>query len=95
MLGVEDGLLTGTVDQPWGDICDGDETQDGAGDLRTAGHSRRRGDAGRRCEMGFADSEAVSRRHPQVAVRAQAMVANEGGLDHRLEVISPSTRLST
>jgi hypothetical protein len=31
--------LTGeTVDQPWGDICDGDETQDGAGDLRTAGH---------------------------------------------------------
>jgi phosphoserine phosphatase len=38
VLGVEDGTTGETVDQPWGDICDGDETQDGAGDLRTAGH---------------------------------------------------------
>jgi phosphoserine phosphatase len=40
VLAIEDGKLAGTmIDQPWGDICDGRrKKEDGAGDLRTAGH---------------------------------------------------------
>jgi phosphoserine phosphatase len=93
VLEVADGVLTGRmVDQPWGDICDGEEKRKTL--LAT-------------CEqLGIAPQQAIVMGdgandlpmmgvaglsvayHAKPAVRAQAMVAiNSGGLDRLLEVV--------
>ncbi len=93
VLGVEDGFLTGTlVDQPWGDICDGDEKRKMV--LETCQ------------QLGISPAQAIAvgdgandlpmmgvvglsvAFHAKPTVREQAMVAiNEGGLDRLLEVL--------
>ena len=93
VLGVHDGLLTGSmVDQPWGDICDGDE--------------KRRMLLATCAQLGIAPSQAIAMGdgandlpmmgvaglsvayHAKPAVRAQAMLAiNDGGLDRLLELM--------
>ena len=93
VLGVHDGLLTGSmVDQPWGDICDGDE--------------KRRMLLATCAQLGIAPRQAIAMGdgandlpmmgvaglsvayHAKPAVRAQAMVAiNDGGLDRLLELM--------
>ncbi len=93
VLEVTNGLLTGRmVDQPWGDICDGEEKRTML--LQTC------------AQMGIAPAQAIAMGdgandlpmmgaaglsvayHAKPAVRAQAMVAiNEGGLDRLLEVL--------
>jgi phosphoserine phosphatase len=93
VLEVADGVLTGRmVDQPWGDICDGEEKRKTL--LAT-------------CEqLGISPSQAIAMGdgandlpmmgvaglsvayHAKPAVRAQAMVAiNSGGLDRLLDVV--------
>lgn len=93
VLAIEDGHLTGQmVDQPWGDICDGDEKRRML--LAT-------------CEqLGIKPSQAIAMGdgandlpmmgvaglsvayHAKPKVREQAMVAiNSGGLDRLLEVV--------
>jgi phosphoserine phosphatase len=92
VLEVADGALTGRmVDQPWGDICDGDE--------------KRRMLLATCAQLGIEPSQAIAMGdgandlpmmsvaglsvayHAKPAVRAQAMVAiNEGGLDRLLAV---------
>ena len=92
VLEVADGALTGRmVDQPWGDICDGDE--------------KRRMLLATCAQLGIEPSQAIAMGdgandlpmmgvaglsvayHAKPAVRALAMVAiNEGGLDRLLEV---------
>ena len=95
VLEVENGVLTGSmVDQPWGDICDGEEKRRML--LQT-------------CErMGIAPEQAIAMGdgandlpmmgeaglsvayHAKPKVREQAMVAiNSGGLDRLLEVVRP------
>ena len=93
VLGVDNGLLTGSlVDQPWGDICDGEEKRKML--LQTC------------AQLGFAPSQAIAMGdgandlpmmgvaglsvayHAKPKVREQAMVAiNSGGLDRLLEVL--------
>jgi len=93
VLEVQDKALTGRmVDQPWGDICDGDEKRRML--LQTC------------AAMGIAPSKAIAvgdgandlpmmdaaglsvAFHAKPAVRAKAMVAiNEGGLERLLEVL--------
>jgi phosphoserine phosphatase len=94
VLGVMDGFLTGElVDQPWGDICDGEEKRKTV--LET-------------CAMlGIAPSQAIAMGdgandlpmmgvvglsvayHAKPRVREQAMVAiNSGGLDRLLEIMA-------
>lgn len=93
VLEVADGALTGRmVDQPWGDICDGEEKRRML--LQTC------------ARMGIAPAQAIAMGdgandlpmmgaaglsvafHAKPAVRAKAMVAiNEGGLDRLLEVV--------
>jgi phosphoserine phosphatase len=95
VLEVANGVLTGRmVDQPWGDICDGEEKRKTL--LATC------------ADMGIAPSQAIAMGdgandlpmmgvaglsvayHAKPAVRAQAMVAiNSGGLDRLLEVLEP------
>ena len=95
VLEVSDGVLTGRmVDQPWGDICDGEEKRKTL--LET-------------CQkMGISPSQAIAMGdgandlpmmgvaglsvayHAKPKVREQAMVAiDAGGLDRLLEVVSP------
>jgi phosphoserine phosphatase len=94
VLEIEDGLLTGRmVDQPWGDICDGDEKKKML--LQTC------------AQMGISPLEAIAMGdgandlpmmsvaglsvayHAKPQVREQAMVAiSEGGLDRLLELLS-------
>ena len=94
VLEVEAGVLTGRmVDQPWGDICDGEE--------------KRRTLLATCAEMGISAAQAIAvgdgandlpmmgvaglsvAYHAKPRVREQAMVAiNEGGLDRLLEVLS-------
>ena len=95
VLEVANGLLTGRmVDQPWGDICDGEEKRKTL--LET-------------CQkMGILPSQAIAMGdgandlpmmgeaglsvayHAKPKVREQAMVAiDEGGLDRLLEVVRP------
>jgi phosphoserine phosphatase len=95
VLEVVDGVLTGRmVDQPWGDICDGEEKRKTL--LET-------------CEqMGISPSQAIAMGdgandlpmmgvaglsvayHAKPKVREQAMVAiNAGGLDRLLEIVQP------
>jgi len=93
VLEVEAGVLTGRmVDQPWGDICDGEE--------------KRRTLLATCAEMGISAAQAIAvgdgandlpmmgvaglsvAYHAKPRVREQAMVAiNEGGLDRLLEVL--------
>lgn len=93
VLEVENGSLTGRmVDQPWGDICDGEEKRKML--LATC------------AQLGIKPSQAIAMGdgandlpmmgeaglsvayHAKPRVREQAMVAiNEGGLDRLLEVV--------
>jgi phosphoserine phosphatase len=93
VLEVADGVLTGRmVDQPWGDICDGEEkrktllatcTQMGIAPNQAIAM----GDGANDLPMMGAAGLSVAY-HAKPAVRAQAMVAiNSGGLDRLLEVI--------
>lgn len=97
VLGVENGFLTGTlVDQPWGDICDGDEKRKMV--LETCQ------------QLGISPAQAIAvgdgandlpmmgvvglsvAYHAKPRVREQAMVAiNEGSLDRLLEVLGTSS----
>ena len=98
VLDVDNGLLTGAmVDQPWGDICDGDEKrtmvlQTCAQLGITPAQVIAVGDGANDLPMMRLCSEAgglsvAYRAKP--AVRAQAMVAiNEGGLDSLLELLA-------
>ncbi len=94
VLEISDGVLTGRmVDQPWGDICDGEEKRKML--LYTCG------------QMGIAPSQAIAMGdgandlpmmgaaglsvayHAKPRVRERAMVAiNSGGLDRLLEVVA-------
>jgi phosphoserine phosphatase len=93
VLEVEDGLLTGRmVDQPWGDICDGEEKKKML--LETCAmlgitpeQAIAMGDGANDLPMMGVAGLSVAY-HAKPAVRAQAMVAiNEGGLDRLLEVL--------
>ena len=93
VLEVENGVLTGRmVDQPWGDICDGEEkrrtllatcAQLGINPLQAIAM----GDGANDLPMMGAAGLSVAY-HAKPKVRAQAMVAiNEGGLDRLLELM--------
>jgi phosphoserine phosphatase len=93
VLGVHDDRLTGRlVDQPWGDICDGEEKRRMV--LATcaehgieAQHAIAVGDGANDLPMMHAVGLSVAY-HAKPAVREQAMVAiNQGGLDRLLEVL--------
>jgi phosphoserine phosphatase len=92
---VEHGKLTGRmVDQPWGDICDGEEkkkmllatcAQLGLAPARSIAV----GDGANDLPMMGAAGLSVAY-HAKPAVRAQAMVTiDSGGLDRLLEVVRP------
>ncbi len=95
---IENGLLTGRmVDQPWGDICDGEEkrrmvlqtcTQLGI----TPGQAIAMGDGANDLPMmkACADTGGLSvAYHAKPKVREQAMVSIEsGGLDRLLEIFA-------
>ncbi|MES2955833.1 MAG: phosphoserine phosphatase SerB [Pseudomonadota bacterium] len=94
VLEVEDGLLTGRlVDQPWGDICDGEEKKKMLLETCamlgiTSAQAIAMGDGANDLPMMGVAGLSVAY-HAKPAVRAQAMVAiNEGGLDRLLEVVS-------
>ena len=93
VLEVTDGVLTGRmVDQPWGDICDGEEKRRML--LQTCAdmgilpaQAIAMGDGANDLPMMGAAGLSVAF-HAKPAVRATAMVAiNEGGLDRLLEVL--------
>lgn len=93
VLEVEDGLLTGRmVDQPWGDICDGEEKKQMLLETcamlgLTPSQAIAMGDGANDLPMMGVAGLSVAY-HAKPAVRAQAMVAiNEGGLDRLLEVV--------
>ena len=92
VLGVEDGKLTGRmVDQPWGDICDGEEKKRML--LQTCAQLHiepsqaiAMGDGANDLPMMGASGLSVAY-HAKPKVREQAMVAIDGGgLDRLLEV---------
>ena len=93
---IENGLLTGRmVDQPWGDICDGEEKRrmllQTCQDLGISpAQSIAMGDGANDLPMmGVAGLSVAYQAKPKV--REQAMVAiNAGGLDRLLEVVLPS-----
>lgn len=97
VLEVQDGLLTGRmVDQPWGDICDGEEkermlVQTCAQLGITPAQAIAMGDGANDLPMmgACADAGGLSvAYHAKPRVREQAMVAiNDGGLDRLLEVL--------
>jgi len=93
VLEVRDGALTGRmVDQPWGDICDGEEKrrmllQTCAAMGIAPAQAIAVGDGANDLPMMDAAGLSVAF-HGKPAVRAKAMVAiNEGGLDRLLEVL--------
>jgi phosphoserine phosphatase len=93
VLGIENGMLTGTmVDQPWGDICDGDEKRKMLLETCallgiTPGQSIAMGDGANDLPMMGVAGLSVAY-HAKPKVREQAMVAiNEGGLDRLLELV--------
>ncbi|HEV7915188.1 MAG TPA: phosphoserine phosphatase SerB [Albitalea sp.] len=95
VLAVHDGLLTGTmVDQPWGDICDGDEKKRmllaTCAQLQLEPHQAIAvGDGANDLPMMGVAGLSVAY-HAKPKVRHQAMVAiNDGGLDRLLEVVRP------
>lgn len=94
VLDIRDGLLTGRmVDQPWGDICDGEEKRKML--LQTCdllGISPRQaiamGDGANDLPM-MGEAGLSVAYHAKPKVREQAMVAiNEGGLDRLLELMN-------
>ena len=94
VLEVQDGRLTGRmIDQPWGDICDGEEKRKML--LQTCarlGISPKQaiamGDGANDLPM-MAEAGLSVAFHAKPKVRAQAMVAiNNGGLDRLLEVLT-------
>ena len=94
---IDNGVLTGRmVDQPWGDICDGDEKRrmllQTCQDLGISpAQSIAMGDGANDLPMmGVAGLSVAYQAKPKV--REQAMVAiHAGGLDRLLEVVLPST----
>ena len=93
VLEIKDGLLTGRmVDQPWGDICDGEEKRRAL--LQTCAalgiqpeQAIAMGDGANDLPMMGAAGLSVAY-HAKPVVRAQAMVAiNQGGLDRLLEIL--------
>jgi phosphoserine phosphatase len=93
VLEVVDGFLTGRmVDQPWGDICDGEEKRKTLlATCEQLGISPKQsiamGDGANDLPMMGVAGLSVAY-HAKPAVRAQAMVAiNSGGLDRLLEVV--------
>ena len=95
VLEIVDGALTGRMlDQPWGDICDGEEKRRML--LQTCARLRLApsraiavGDGANDLPMMSAAGLSVAY-HAKPAVREQAMVSIEaGGLDRLLEVVSP------
>jgi len=93
VLEVANGALTGRmVDQPWGDICDGEEKrrmllQTCAAMGIAPAQAIAVGDGANDLPMMDAAGLSVAF-HAKPAVRAKAMVAiNEGGLDRLLEVL--------
>ncbi|WP_096695972.1 phosphoserine phosphatase SerB [Polaromonas sp. AER18D-145] len=93
VLEVENGLLTGRmVDQPWGDICDGEEKKKML--LETCAmldiqptQAIAIGDGANDLPM-MGEAGLSVAYHAKPKVREQAMVAiNEGGLDRLLEVL--------
>ena len=93
VLEVVDGVLTGRmVDQPWGDICDGEEKRKTLlATCEQLGISPQQaiamGDGANDLPMMGVAGLSVAY-HAKPAVRAQAMVAiNSGGLDRLLEVV--------
>ncbi|HQR97520.1 MULTISPECIES: phosphoserine phosphatase SerB [unclassified Polaromonas] len=94
VLEIENGLLTGRmVDQPWGDICDGEEKKKmllqtcAMLDIAPAQAIAMGDGANDLPMMGVAGLSVAY--HAKPKVREQAMVAiNEGGLDRLLEVFS-------
>ena len=93
VLEVTDGALTGRmVDQPWGDICDGEEKRrmllQTCADMGIVpAQAIAMGDGANDLPMMGAAGLSVAF-HAKPAVRAKAMVAiNEGGLDRLLEVL--------
>jgi phosphoserine phosphatase len=96
VLEVADGVLTGRmVDQPWGDICDGEEKRKTllatCADLGISpSQAIAMGDGANDLPMMGVSGLSVAY-HAKPAVRAQAMVAiNSGGLDRLLEVVHPA-----
>ena len=93
VLEVTNGALTGRmVDQPWGDICDGEEKRRmllqtcAAMDIAPA-QAIAMGDGANDLPMMGAAGLSVAY-HAKPAVRERAMVAiNEGGLDRLLEAL--------
>jgi phosphoserine phosphatase len=92
VLELKDGVLTGRmVDQPWGDICDGEEKKrmllQTCAQLDIAPQQAiAMGDGANDLPMMSVAGLSVAY-HAKPAVRAQAMVAIEsGGLDRLLEV---------
>ena len=95
VLGVHDGLLTGAmVDQPWGDICDGEEKKRMLLSTCAQLHIEPRqaiavGDGANDLPMMGVAGLSVAY-HAKPTVREQAMVAiSDGGLDRLLEVMKP------
>jgi phosphoserine phosphatase len=93
VLGIDSGRLTGTmVDQPWGDICDGDEKRRMLLETCTrCGIEPRQaiavGDGANDLPMMAVAGLSVAY-HAKPRVREQAMVAiDTGGLDRLLEVV--------
>ncbi len=92
VLDIEDGRLTGRlVDQPWGDICDGEEKrrmllQTCAALGLTPRQAIAVGDGANDLPM-MGEAGLSVAFHAKPKVREQAMVAiNEGGLDRLLEL---------
>jgi len=95
VLAVEDGMLTGRmIDQPWGDICDGDEKKKMLLATCALLHLDPKqaiavGDGANDLPMMGVAGLSVAY-HAKPKVREQAMVAiNAGGLDRLLEVVRP------
>ena len=93
LLEVVDGHLTGRrIDQPWGDICDGNEKARTLLEVATlmglpADRTIAIGDGANDLRM-MGEAGLSVAFHAKPAVRRQAMVAiNEGGLDRLLEVV--------
>ncbi|SFB95290.1 phosphoserine phosphatase [Polaromonas sp. OV174] len=93
VLDIENGVLTGRlVDQPWGDICDGEEKRKML--LQTCGQlginplqAIAVGDGANDLPMMGVAGLSVAY-HAKPKVREQAMVAiNQGGLDRLLELL--------